>query len=82
MSALPPIADIGTQSWNVRFVPMTDIGERRGGVHHARTGFGIRRRKRKCTGTYSKVGNKIINAATHKPGAIQCCASVSLKPHT
>jgi len=21
MSALPPIADIGTQSWNVRFVP-------------------------------------------------------------
>jgi hypothetical protein len=26
MSALPPIADIGTQSWNVRFVPKADIG--------------------------------------------------------
>jgi hypothetical protein len=25
MSALPPIADIGTQSWNVRFVPKADI---------------------------------------------------------
>jgi hypothetical protein len=24
-SALPPKADIGTQSWNVRFVPKTDI---------------------------------------------------------
>ena len=23
MSALPPKADIGTQSWNVRFVPLT-----------------------------------------------------------
>jgi len=26
MSALPPKADIGTQSWNVRFVPLADIG--------------------------------------------------------
>jgi hypothetical protein len=26
MSALPPIADIGTQSRNVRFVPEADIG--------------------------------------------------------
>jgi hypothetical protein len=26
MSALPPIADIGTQSWNVRFVPIADVG--------------------------------------------------------
>src|SRR5215472_9849774 len=26
MSALPPIADIGTQSRNVRFVPKADIG--------------------------------------------------------
>jgi hypothetical protein len=26
MSALPPKADIGTQSWNVRFVPKADIG--------------------------------------------------------
>src|SRR5262249_58019144 len=25
-SALPPKADIGTQSWNVRFVPIADIG--------------------------------------------------------
>jgi hypothetical protein len=25
MSALPPKADIGTQWWNVRFVPITDI---------------------------------------------------------
>ena len=25
MSALPPKADIGTQSWNVRFVPKADI---------------------------------------------------------
>jgi hypothetical protein len=25
MSALPPKADIGTQSWNVRFVPIADI---------------------------------------------------------
>jgi hypothetical protein len=25
MSALPPKADIGTQSWNVRFVPKVDI---------------------------------------------------------
>jgi hypothetical protein len=25
MSALPPIADIGTQWWNVRFVPKADI---------------------------------------------------------
>ena len=25
MSALPPKADIGTQSWNVRFVPEADI---------------------------------------------------------
>jgi len=25
MSALPPIADMGTQSWNVRFVPKADI---------------------------------------------------------
>ena len=25
MSALPPKADIGTQSWNVRFVPTADI---------------------------------------------------------
>jgi hypothetical protein len=24
MSALPPKADIGTQSWNVRFVPKAD----------------------------------------------------------
>ena len=24
MSALPPKADIGTQSWNVRFVPEAD----------------------------------------------------------
>src|SRR5215471_12350702 len=28
MSALPPIADIGTQSRNVRFVPKADIVER------------------------------------------------------
>src|SRR5215470_32998 len=28
MSALPPKADIGTQSWNVRFVPIADISER------------------------------------------------------
>jgi hypothetical protein len=27
MSALPPKADIGTQSWNVRFVPKADIAE-------------------------------------------------------
>ena len=27
MSALPPKADIGTQSWNVRFVPKADIVE-------------------------------------------------------
>src|SRR5262249_27463325 len=26
MSALPPKADIGTQSWNVCFVPKADIG--------------------------------------------------------
>ena len=26
MSALPPKADIGTQLWNVRFVPKADIG--------------------------------------------------------
>ena len=26
MSALPPKADIGTQPWNVRFVPKADIG--------------------------------------------------------
>jgi len=26
MSALPPKADIGTQSWNIRFVPKADIG--------------------------------------------------------
>jgi hypothetical protein len=26
MSALPPKADIGTQLWNVRFVPRADIG--------------------------------------------------------
>ena len=26
MSALPPKADIGTQWWNVRFVPKADIG--------------------------------------------------------
>src|SRR5215831_8179065 len=26
MSALPPKADIRTQSWNVRFVPKADIG--------------------------------------------------------
>ena len=26
MSALPPKADIGTQSWNVRFVPNSDVG--------------------------------------------------------
>ena len=25
MSALPPKADIGTQAWNVRFVPEADI---------------------------------------------------------
>jgi hypothetical protein len=25
MSALPPKADIGTESWNVRFVPKADI---------------------------------------------------------
>ena len=25
MSALPPKADIGTQSWNVRFVPKAEI---------------------------------------------------------
>ena len=25
MSALPPKADIGAQSWNVRFVPKADI---------------------------------------------------------
>ena len=25
MSALPPIANIGTRSWNVRFVPKADI---------------------------------------------------------
>jgi hypothetical protein len=25
MSALPPKADIGTQSWHVRFVPKADI---------------------------------------------------------
>ena len=25
MSALPPIADVGTQSWNVHFVPKADI---------------------------------------------------------
>jgi hypothetical protein len=29
MSALPPKADIGTQSWNVRFVPQADILRRR-----------------------------------------------------
>src|SRR5262252_11024740 len=28
MSALPPKADIGTQSWNVRFVPIADITPR------------------------------------------------------
>src|SRR5215472_11585752 len=28
MSALPPKADIGTQSWNVRFVPKADITPR------------------------------------------------------
>ena len=28
MSALPPKADIGTQSWNVRFVPKADIMRR------------------------------------------------------
>jgi hypothetical protein len=28
MSALPPKADIGTQSWNVRFVPKADIDRR------------------------------------------------------
>jgi hypothetical protein len=28
MSALPPKADIGTQSWNVRFVPLADIPSR------------------------------------------------------
>jgi hypothetical protein len=27
MSALPPKADIGTQSWNVRFVPKADMRE-------------------------------------------------------
>ena len=26
MSALPPKADIGTQWWNVRFVPIADVG--------------------------------------------------------
>jgi hypothetical protein len=29
MSALPPKADIGTQLWNVRFVPKTDIPQAR-----------------------------------------------------
>ena len=29
MSALPPKADIGTQSWNVRFVPKADIDRER-----------------------------------------------------
>src|SRR5215467_97559 len=33
MSALPPKADIGTQSWNVRFVPKADIGEVYGTGH-------------------------------------------------
>src|SRR5262249_61931593 len=27
MSALPPKADIGTRSWNVRFVPKADIAQ-------------------------------------------------------
>ncbi len=40
-----------------------------------RAGFGMKRRRRKCTSTY---GNRIINAATQMPGGIQCCASVSL----
>jgi len=31
MSALPPKADIGTQWWNVRFVPKADI-QAAGGV--------------------------------------------------
>src|SRR5262249_12063453 len=30
MSALPPKADIGTRSWNVRFVPIADIMSCRG----------------------------------------------------
>src|SRR6516165_5198567 len=34
MSALPPKADIGTQSWNVRFVPKADIGA---ATRHARS---------------------------------------------
>ena len=35
MSALPPKADIGTQSWNVRFVPKADISAQRGCCLHA-----------------------------------------------
>jgi hypothetical protein len=35
MSALPPKADIGTQSRDVRFVPKADIGE---AARHVRSG--------------------------------------------
>jgi hypothetical protein len=33
MSALPPKADIGTQLWNVRFVPKADIKRFRSGAY-------------------------------------------------
>ena len=37
MSALPPKADIGTQSWNVRFVPKADTPRARETVAHFST---------------------------------------------
>ena len=46
MSALPPKADIGTQSWNVRFVPKADIlrCEKKSLFDH-RVGAGEQRRR-------------------------------------
>ena len=46
-----PKADIVEHDRDVRFVPIADIGARHGRAHHARIDFGMRRRRRKCTGT-------------------------------
>jgi len=44
MSALPPKADIGTQSWNVRFVPKADhCGARSGRLLFATNGLTVHR---------------------------------------
>jgi hypothetical protein len=72
MSALPPKADIGTQSRNVRFVPKADLSKRSKKAR-SRTEFGVHSPARGRRGALSSqgAGRPVLDAPlAHQSGGL------------